>query len=57
MNERLKRLADYYTPAELITMVDITMHDFVDMLDDFGYLDDEVLDDLEEIMGVEKDDG
>lgn len=55
MNERLKRIADFFSTSELIELIDVNSVDLVDILDDAGLLDEDTLTDIEEIMGIEDD--
>lgn len=47
--------SDYFTPAEFIELIDIPTHTLIALLQDEGYLDEDVLTDIEEIMGVSDD--
>jgi len=57
-HEQKKRIADYFTTSELVELLDIDTYDLICAIIEFSdtIIDDETLVDLEEIMGIEKDD-
>lgn len=55
MNKFTKNMiADYFTPEELVEILDISTDELIEAIEDFdeAYFSDEKLNQLEEIMGV-----
>jgi hypothetical protein len=52
-SEFKKAASDFFTPAELVELLDITTEELLSVLEEnTGTLDDDTLSDIKEIMGV-----
>jgi hypothetical protein len=56
-HELKKMIADRFTPAELIELLDIDTYDVLSAVEDFNgfIIDEDTIDDIKEIMGVGDD--
>lgn len=52
--EQRRQVADYFSPSELVELLDIDTYDLICAIREYNefIIDDDVLDDLKEIMGL-----